>query len=299
MLPFEGIILIDKPQDFTSFDVVAKMRGMAKTKKVGHAGTLDPMATGVLPIFFGRSTKAVDILPNHDKAYRAKVKLGIVTDTQDITGKTIKTSDNIPTLEKVRETIKEFVGEQKQLPPMYSAVQVDGVRLYDLARQGIEVERETRDIEIFSIEYICGEKDEFVIDVHCSKGSYIRTLCFDIGEKLGCGATLMELRRTMASGFKIEECITLEQAQKLTEEGNLQEKLIPLNKVFEHLPKITLSPKDTAHYLNGVRMTAKRFNVSISTGDIAIFDENETLLGISYVDEKGFLRIKKQFVLIG
>lgn len=296
---FEGIILIDKPKDYTSFDVIARMRGMAKTKKVGHAGTLDPMATGVLPIFFGRAVKAVDMLPIQDKTYKAKVSLGMTTDTQDIMGKVISQCEDIPSEEEIREVINSFVGTQKQLPPMYSAVQVNGRRLYDLARQGIEVEREARDITVYSINILDISVPEFTIEVACSKGTYIRTLCHDIGQKLKCGAVLTELRRTVASGFGIDECITLEEAQSLTSEGRLQEKLIPIDRVFAHLPKIVLNEKDSVHYLNGVRMTAKRFGVNSSHGDIAVYDENHRLLGVSYVNEKGFLAMKKQFVIIG
>lgn len=296
---FEGIILINKPKDYTSFDVVARLRGMAKTKKVGHAGTLDPMATGVLPIFFGRCVKAVDIMPNQNKAYKATVKLGVTTDTQDITGKIISQSSEIPTMGKVKATVMEFVGVQNQLPPMFSAVQVDGQRLYDLARKGIEVERELREIEIYAIDFLGGENDLFQIEVNCSKGTYIRTLCHDIGQKLGCGATLTQLERTMSQGFKLDECITMEQAQELTKEEKLSERLIPISRVFENFPKVILSPKDSLHYLNGVRMTAKRFGVNTKTGEMAVYDSENNLLGISYVDERGFLRIKKQFVIIG
>ena len=168
-----------------------------------------------------------------------------------------------------------------------------------LARQGIEVEREARDITVYSINIIDISLPEFTIEVACSKGTYVRTLCHDIGQKLQCGAVLTELRRIMAAGFGIDECITLEEAQKLTSEDKLIEKLIPIDRVFSYLPKIVLSEKDTVHYLNGVRMTAKRFRVNSSDGDIAVYDENNRLLGISYVNEKGFLTTKKQFVIIG
>ncbi len=298
MEKFEGIILIDKPEDYTSFDVVARLRGMAKTKKVGHSGTLDPMATGVLPLFFGRAVKAVDILPVQDKKYRAVAKLGITTDTQDIMGKILTESDKRPSKNEIIEVINSFVGKQNQLPPMYSAVQVDGKRLYDLARQGIEVERETREIIIHSIDILSVEKDEFTIDVCCSKGSYIRTLCHDIGEKLGCGAALSKLRRTMAGGFEIADCITLDEAQKLTGEGKLHERLIPVGRVFAHLPSLTLEEKDSRHYLNGVKMTAKRFGVNSSVGDIAVYNHKNQFMGISYVNERGFLVSKKQFMIL-
>ena len=298
MEKFEGIILIDKPEDYTSFDVIARLRGMAKTKKVGHSGTLDPMATGVLPIFFGRAVKAVDILPIQDKKYRATARLGITTDTQDTMGKILTQNDNLPTKEEIIKAINSFVGKQNQLPPMYSAVQVDGRRLYDLARQGIEVEREKREIIIHSIDVLSVERDEFTIDVCCSKGSFIRTLCHDIGEKLGCGATMSKLRRTMAAGFDISECITLDEAQRLTEEGKLQEKLIPVDTLFANLPRLKMTEKDSKHYLNGVKMTAKRFGVNSNTGDIAVYNDKNEFMGISYVNERGFLISRKQFMIL-
>ena len=298
MEKFEGIILIDKPEDYTSFDVIARLRGMAKTKKVGHSGTLDPMATGVLPIFFGRAVKAVDILPIQDKKYRATARLGITTDTQDTMGKILTQNDNLPTKEEIIKAINSFVGKQNQLPPMYSAVQVDGRRLYDLARQGIEVEREKREIIIHSIDILSVERDEFTIDVCCSKGSFIRTLCHDIGEKLGCGATMSKLRRTMAAGFDISECITLDEAQRLTEEGKLQEKLIPVDTLFANLPRLKMTEKDSKHYLNGVKMTAKRFGVNSNTGDIAVYNDKNEFMGISYVNERGFLISRKQFMIL-
>ena len=298
MEKFEGIILIDKPEDYTSFDVIARLRGMAKTKKVGHSGTLDPMATGVLPAFFGRAVKAVDMLPVQDKKYRATAKLGITTDTQDMMGKILTENNNLPSKDEIIKVINSFVGKQNQLPPMYSAVQVDGRRLYDLARQGIEVKREAREIIIHSIDILSVEDDEFTIDVCCSKGSFIRTLCHDIGEKLGCGAALSKLRRTMAAGFDICDCITLEEAQKLTEEEKLHEKLIPVDRVFGHLPKLTMTEKDSRHYLNGVKMTAKRFGVNSSTGDIAVYNDKNEFMGISYVNERGFLVSRKQFMIL-
>ncbi len=296
-MSFEGIILIDKYEDFTSFDIVAKMRGIARTKKVGHGGTLDPMATGVLPIFFGRATKACDIFPVQDKTYIATVKLGITTDTQDITGEILSQTDKLPTAKEVEEVLPKFSGKQLQIPPMYSAVRVDGRRLYDLARQGIEVKRKAREIIVHSILPLSFSEGEFVIEVDVSKGTYIRTLVHDIGVHLGCGATLSALRRTKACGFDIADAITLDEAQKLMDEGKLSDKLIKTEEVFSTLPKIILSPKDTAHYLNGVRFTAKRFGVNVDTGDIAVFSEENVFLGISNVNEDGMLICKKQFAI--
>ncbi len=297
-MSFEGIILLDKPEGFTSFDVIAKLRGITKTKKIGHGGTLDPMATGLLPIFFGRATKACDIFPIQDKSYRATVKLGLTTDTQDITGTVLTTSNTIATMEQVREILPKYTGIQQQLPPMYSAVSVGGQRLYDLARQGIEVERASREINIYSITFIEGSGDTFIIDVDSSKGTYIRTLCHDIGQALGCGATLSGLRRTKACGFDLSEAITLEEAQSLMDNGELQEKLTPIAEIFHSLPKLQLNEKDTAHYLNGVKFTAKRFGVNSETGDVSVYGSDGDFLGISYVDSEGMLQCKKQFKIL-
>ena len=193
---YNGILIVDKPKDFTSHDVISKLRGILKMRHIGHAGTLDPMATGVLIVLLGKATRASDYLTAEEKVYEASFKLGITTDTQDITGTVIRENPADVSEEAVKECIKSFEGVQKQLPPMYSAVQVNGARLYDLARQGIEVERKAREIEIPSIEYLGrGEEGEYRIRVSCSKGTYIRTLCHDIGEKLGCGGTLTSLRR--------------------------------------------------------------------------------------------------------
>ena len=195
-----GILCIDKPEGFTSFDVVAKLRGIARERRVGHAGTLDPMATGVLPLFFGRATKACDILPRQDKRYLASFKLGVTTDTQDITGTVL--SEQTPDADeaRVRAAAAGLVGDIMQTPPMYSAVRVNGQRLYELARRGVEVERAARPVTVYSIDFTACDvqANTFTIDVHCSKGTYIRTLIADIGAALGCGAVMTALRRTMA-----------------------------------------------------------------------------------------------------
>ena len=217
----DGIIILDKPEDFTSFDMVAKMRRLLGTRKVGHAGTLDPMATGVLPIFVGRATKCCDILPNQNKRYTATFQLGYTTDTLDATGRVLTRTEVSATKEDVEKALESFRGEIMQLPPMYSAIQINGKRLYDLARQGIEIEREKRPVTITELNLLSADDTQHIyqIDVACSKGTYIRTLCADIGEALGCGATMTALRRTEAAGFSIADSITLEEAEKLSEEG--------------------------------------------------------------------------------
>lgn len=256
----DGILLIDKPQDYTSFDVVARMRGMLSTRKVGHAGTLDPMATGVLPIFVGRGTKCCDILPNQDKRYQAVFQLGKTTDTQDVTGRVIEEKPVVASREDVEKALERFRGRIQQIPPMYSAVQVNGKRLYELARQGIEVERKPREVQVYQLSLLeSWEADHtYAIDVHCSKGTYIRTICHDIGQTLGCGAVLVQLRRTMAAGFFAEDCIPLEEAGRLAGEGRLYSRLIPVEAAFSSLPAVQLGEEQARMFRNGVRLDAGR-----------------------------------------
>ena len=215
----EGILCVDKPQDWTSFDVVAKMRGIADCHKIGHGGTLDPMATGVLPLFFGRSAKAMELMPNQDKRYTAAIRFGITTDTQDCTGNVLSTSEKPVTREALEAALVPLRGTIDQLPPMYSAVWVDGQRLYNLARAGKEVERPTRQVTVHRLELMefDAENRTCVIDVACSKGTYIRTLCHDIGEALGCGGILTALRRTETLGFTSKDCHTLEELKQRRE----------------------------------------------------------------------------------
>ena len=205
-----GFIYVDKPEGITSFVAVAKIRRLFGIKKAGHTGTLDPMATGVLPIAIGHATRFIELIPSHDKAYRAKFILGKTTDTLDITGAVTGEYEVTSTREDVEKALADFRGEIQQIPPMYSAIKKDGVRLYDLARQGIEIERESRKVNIHDLELIsyCKETAEYEIDCECSSGTYIRTLIADIGEKLGCGATMTALRRTKANGVAIENCYT-------------------------------------------------------------------------------------------
>jgi len=213
-----GIINVYKEAGFTSFDVVALLRGITRQKKIGHTGTLDPDATGVLPVCFGSATKLCDYLTDKTKEYEATFKFGIVTDTQDISGEVIEQHEVVDiTKEILAQTIMSFVGKQQQIPPMYSALKVDGKRLYELAREGKVVERKPRDIEIYNISIVDvdEEKWEAVIRVECSKGTYIRTLCNDIGAKLGCGATMTKLIRTRSGNFSIEDALTVEQIEDM------------------------------------------------------------------------------------
>lgn len=232
----DGVIAIDKPEGFTSFDVVAKVRGMLHIRRVGHAGTLDPMATGVLPVFIGRGTKACDILPVQDKRYTAALRLGITTDTQDITGTVLEQRPVSVAREQMETILPRFLGEIRQIPPMYSAIKVNGQKLYELARKGQEVERKPRSVTIYALELLeqTGET-EFTLRCLCSKGTYIRTLCHDIGQALGCGGTMSSLRRTMAAGFTLEQAVALEEVQR---QGAAL--LLPTDSLFTDCPILPL-----------------------------------------------------------
>ena len=210
-----GIVIIDKPAGWTSMDVCAKLRGILKTKKIGHAGTLDPMATGVLPVFVGQATRAVSFAEGGEKEYVAGLRLGRTTNTQDTEGETLTQSPVAVGREELEAVLPRFTGEISQIPPMFSAIKINGQKLYDLARQGKEVERKARAVTIFALEVVeqVSETD-YILRIRCSKGTYVRTLCHDIGQALGCGGCMFSLRRTMAAGFTLDESVTLEQIQE-------------------------------------------------------------------------------------
>ena len=237
-----GIIIINKPAGFTSHDCVNKIRRLFNTKKVGHTGTLDPMATGVLPILIGRAAKAAELLVSDDKIYRAGLRLGITTDTEDTSGEVLTECADIPPKETVYEVCKSFVGNIMQTPPMYSALKVDGKKLVDLARRGISVEREARPICVHSIDAIgTDSQSDYILTVHCSKGTYIRTLCADIGAALGCGGAMSALERLKSGNFKIEDSHSLDELENLT----LEERyalLMPTESLFSELDCVKLAP---------------------------------------------------------
>ena len=210
-----GIVIIDKPAGWTSMDVCAKLRGILKTKKIGHAGTLDPMATGVLPVFVGQATRAVSFAEGGEKEYVAGLRLGLTTNTQDTEGETLTQSPVTVGREELEAVLPRFTGEISQIPPMFSAIKINGQKLYDLARQGKEVERKARAVTIFALEVVeqVSETD-YILRIRCSKGTYVRTLCHDIGQALGCGGCMFSLRRTMAAGFTLDESVTLERMQE-------------------------------------------------------------------------------------
>lgn len=251
---FNGIIVLDKPKGKTSHDMVYFMRRLTGVKKVGHTGTLDPDATGVLPMCIGNATRAADMLTLSDKRYRAKFILGISTDTQDISGNVIANKEIKVSDEETAAAIKSFVGEYEQLPPMYSAIKQNGRKLYELAREGKTAERKRRRVNIKSIDIISTGR-ECEIDVLCSKGTYIRTLCADIGEKLGCGAAVSELRRTQTGIFKIDEAYTCAELEALSAEERLSEAVISVDSMFCEYPEIRLTANQTKSVCNGVIMT--------------------------------------------
>lgn len=280
---FQGVLCVNKPQKFTSFDVIAKLRGMTRTRKLGHSGTLDPMATGVLPVFFGGATKACDLVPITDKRYRAGVRFGQTTDTQDVWGTVLREDPRPVSRDALEDALRGFRGTISQLPPMYSAVQINGQRLYDLARKGVEVERTPRKITIHSLELLSYEEStrEAVVDVCCSKGTYIRTLCHDLGEVLGCGGIMTSLVRTEAAGFTLADCRTLEEIQALVDEGRLGEALLPVEALFRGLPAIRLSPVQSRMFENGVRLDLNRVRHQEIPGSHAVYDSEGTFLGLA------------------
>ena len=256
----DGIIIINKPQNYTSFDVVAVVRKLLNEKKVGHTGTLDPMATGVLPILIGRATKLQQFMTDKDKEYVASFKLGITSDTLDITGKIINFVKSDIKKGEIEKVLQRFKGEIMQIPPMYSAVKKDGIRLYSLARKGINIERKPRKVTISELKLIkfdenlqCG-----ALLVKCSKGTYIRTLCSDIGDFLGCGAVLTELERTKSFNFYIENSITLDELRNLASNGLLKEHVLSCDSVFEDLVKVRITDQQSKRFKNGGYLSLER-----------------------------------------
>ena len=273
----DGIIVINKPKNCTSHDIVRKARKILN-EKVGHTGTLDPNATGVLPLLVGKGTQISKYLINHDKTYEAVLKLGEKTDTADREGKTIETKEVQPSnLEKenVEKVLKALIGKQEQTPPIYSAIKVNGKKLYEYARSGENVEIEPRTIEIYNLELIKIENQEITYKVHCSKGTYIRTLCEQIAEKLGTVGYMKELKRTQVGGFKIEDSVTIEEL-----ENNVEKNLITIEKYFENCKKINLNAKKLQLFLNGVQLTH-----DLEDGIYTIYSD-EKFIGVGTIKNK-------------
>ena len=288
----QGLILIDKPENITSFGAVAKIKRIAYEKRVGHTGTLDPMATGVLPVLLGRATALSGLLTLADKRYTAKVKLGVATDTEDITGNIISETKVSVTDLQLEAALKLFTGKIMQMPPMYSAIKKDGVRLYKLAREGKTAEVEAREIEIFSISLISPLNNQhvFEIDVHASKGTYIRSLARDIGEHLGCGACLTELRRTYTGGFSIEDCVSLDTLN----EKNITEHIISEERAVAHLREVLVTEKQAVRFCNGGQLDLERLKIkALKNGELVRVKLNDKFLGVGFADlEKNQLAIK-------
>lgn len=291
-----GIIIVDKPEDFTSFDVIAKLRGILKERKLGHGGTLDPMATGVLPVFAGTATRAADLAPRTDKRYTATVQLGFSTDTGDITGSVTAKDDIVCRRGALEAVLPRFTGKIEQLPPMYSAVKIDGQRLYKLARQGKTAERNLRGIEIFKLEILnyCLENAQFTIDVHCSKGTYIRTLAEDIAKAAGCLGALCALRRTMSAGFGQAEAHTLSEIETKAKSGKIEDIILPVERLFDGYDRVCLDAKLARLFLNGVAFETSRIGKIINENNTVTVYREEVFLGLAQ-NVKGAFRKTKQF----
>ncbi len=294
-----GIICIYKEKGYTSFDVVAIMRKLCGTKKVGHGGTLDPMAEGVLPIFVGNATKAVDFCPDNTKEYKAEMRFGITTDTQDFTGKVLSKSDERVSRNMQYILKQRFTGELLQTPPMYSAVQVNGQRLYDLARKGIEVERKPRPITVFSMDFEKFEEDSATAVISCSKGTYIRTLIHDMGMEAGTGAVMTGLTRTRSGVFTLKDCHKLSEVKEIFEkEGRegVKKLLLPLDKLFEAFPAAHLDEIQTRLFQNGAELDAERVMLDVENSrEYRILSDEGILLAIGTVGSGNRLEVIQRF----
>lgn len=298
-----GVIIINKPENFTSFDVVAVVRRLTGQRKIGHTGTLDPNATGVLPILLGNATKAQDIVPNHDKTYTAKFRLGITTDTLDIWGTVLSECGRTATRADILSVLDNFRGEIEQLPPMYSAVKVNGQRLYDLARQGREVERKPRRVTVYSLELVdFDEKTQSgTLGISCSRGTYIRTVIDDMGRLLGTGTVMTALCRTSACGYTLADSITLENARKSAENGDLAEHIMQTESLFAGYRKITVSDAQAKRFSNGGALDMARTALARANAEsgeiIRVSDRQGNFLGLGEADsESGQLKIYKLFL---
>ena len=290
----QGILIVDKPTDWTSFDVIAKLRGILGTRKLGHSGTLDPMATCVLPVFCGGASKAVDLQLDHTKAYRATLRLGQRTDTGDITGTVLESAPVTVGEEEVKAILPRFVGPQMQVPPMYSAVKINGQPLYKMARQGVEVERKARPIEILSIEYGGHPAEhEYELTVRCSKGTYIRVLLEDIAAALGQKGTMSALRRVAAGVYTEADAHTLEEIQAAKDAGPeaLEALMLPVESVFASLPLLTVDSRVEQHLYNGCPTS----RYPAADGRYRVRNAEGSFLGLAKVTE-GVLRVEKLFV---
>lgn len=291
------IICLDKPKGMSSFMAVKRASRILGIKKAGHTGTLDPMATGVLVVMLGHSTRFIELLPEHKKSYTARVKLGVTTDTLDITGEILTRSPVSVTEEQLLSVANEFKGEILQTPPMYSALKKDGERLYDLARKGIEIEREQRQITIEQLDIYDFDGVEFSMDVTCSAGTYIRSLCDDIGHKLGCGAVMTELRRTSANGFSIETAVTLEELETLVKENKAESALTTVENALLSYNEITVTKPQANRFHNGGSLAYDRLHGDYPVGIYRVYSPERKLLGLGEIkEEKGDLEVRRVLV---
>ncbi len=293
-----GILVIDKPSGFTSFDVIAVVRKITGQRKAGHTGTLDPNATGVLPVLLGSATKAQDLILNHNKAYTADFRLGITTDTLDIWGKVISVQTADVSRNDLLAVLSEFTGEIEQTPPMFSAVQKNGVRLYDLARRGIEVERESRKVTVYSLELSAFDEklQSGTLKISCSKGTYIRTIIDDIGKKMGCGAVMTSLRRTNACGYSLDDAITLEKAKQLAQADELSAHVHSVESLFMQCGYVIVSDAQAKRFQNGGALDISRTYLAkcnVQNGAIyRVKSRGNRFLGLGIADTKsGLLKI--------
>lgn len=298
-MEINGVINVYKEAGYTSHDVVAKLRGILHQKKIGHTGTLDPEAEGVLPVCLGKATRLCDMLADHDKEYEAVLRLGVTTDTQDMTGTVIAERDVRVTEEEVRSCIASFEGEQMQTPPMYSALKVNGKKLYELAREGKEVEREPRKVTFYRIQILNVNLPEVEIRVQCSKGTYIRTLCHDIGEKLGCGGAMEKLIRTRVERFELTDARNLNQIQMYADNGKAQLLVMPVDQMFCGYPAVRLMKEGDRPAHNGNSFGENFLEECPETGikenqQLRVYDSRQDFVGI-FVKKEGLLAPVRMF----
>ena len=282
-----GIIIIDKPEGWTSQDVAAKLRGVFRERRIGHGGTLDPMATGVLPIFVGRATRGVEFFESAEKEYVAGLRLGVETNTQDTTGEVVAEQPVSVAREQVENVLRTFLGPQEQIPPMYSAVKIGGKKLYELARQGKTVERKSRKIEILELELLDGDAADWRIRVRCSKGTYVRTLCHDIGQALGCGGCMSSLRRTMAGCYDLSQSVTMEEIVSMEDP---ESHLLPVDSMFSGLPKTTVHENQLKAVYNGAAIKTG----ALPDGMYRVYGPDGTFLMVGQA-EQGRMKTTKSF----
>jgi len=292
-----GFILLNKETDITSFSACNRVKRILGAKKTGHTGTLDPMAAGVLCVAVDNATRFIELLPSHNKSYHARAKLGITTDTLDITGRVLAEKKVNVTKEQLSVVCEGFKGRIMQTPPMYSAVSKDGVRLYELARRGVEVEREKREVEIFSLELSDFNGVEFTLDVSCSAGTYIRTLIDDIGRALGCGAVMTELVRTGANGFSLDECHTLTEIETAVNENRITDFIVPVEKCFECYEAVSVSDAQAKRFSNGGELSLDRIKFDFSNAVYRVLSPDGRFLGLgeACLDEN-LLKVRRVYV---